>query len=402
MQFTSPTFEVTEGCVPATLTVSLTNGVAGRTRFASASTITVDYAITGGTASQKSDYTYVAGTLVETSVANSALTIVGRLVFQPNESSQTIQLLINEDGFAEGGETVAFTLSNPQGATLGSPTTSILTINDNDAVNSASNPIDVPQNFVCQQYHDFLHRQPDNAGLAFWTNQITRCGTDAACTDWMRTNVAIAFFLSIEYQESGYFVDRLYEACLNRHPVYEEFVVDMHLVGLGVEVGIGNWQQRLEANKKDFAERFVSRSEFLLRYPEGTSAASYVDELFEYAGVNPLPEERQAAIAAYGAGDVTGRAAAMRKAMDSASVFRAYYNRAFVQAEYFGFLRRDANDPPDNNWAGYDFWLAKMDQYSLPGEDVTIPADAYERVKRGEMVKAFILSSEYRGRFGNP
>lgn len=84
------------------------------------------------------------------------------------------------------------------------------------------------------------------------------------------------------------------------------------------------------------------------------------------------------------------------------AIFRAYYNQAFVQAEYFGYLRRDPNDPPDNNWGGYDFWLTKMNQYSLPGEDVIQPADAYERVKRGEMVKAFIVSSEYRQRFGKP
>ena len=402
VQFSSPTFEVTEGCVPATLTVALTNGALSKTRIASTSTVTVDYTITGGTASQKSDYTYVAGTLVETNVATPAKTIVGRLVFEPGETSQTIQLLINEDGFAEGAESVDFTLSNPAGAALGGPMTATLTINDNDLTDSPTNPIDDPQNFVCQQYHDFLHRQPDDAGLAFWTNQITQCGPDAKCNDWMRHNVAIAFFLSIEYQETGYFVDRLYEACLNRRPAFEEFVVDMHVVGIGVEVGSGNWQQQLADNKQKYAEGFVARSEFLARYPMGMTPANYVDEMFEYAGVEPSAEERQSAIDAYGLGDVRGRAAAMRKSMESASVFRSYYNQGFVGAEYFGYLRRDPNDPPDNNWAGYDFWLAKMNTYSSPNDDVTQPTDAYERVKRGEMVKAFIVSSEYRARFGKP
>lgn len=57
--------------------------------------------------------------------------------------------------------------------------------------------------------------------------------------------------------------------------------------------------------------------------------------------------------------------------------------------EVFDYLRRDPNDPPDNDWSGYDFWLAKMNQHSLPGEDVTQEGPAFERVKRGEMVKAF-------------
>ena len=38
----------------------------------------------------------------------------------------------------------------------------------------------------------------------------------------------------------------------------------------------------------------------------------------------------------------------------------------------------------------------------LPGEDVTQAGDAYDRIKRGEMVRAFIVSKEYRERFGKP
>lgn len=122
--------------------------------------------------------------------------------------------------------------------------------------------------------------------------------------------------------------------------------------------------------------------------------------MFEYAGVEPSASERQTAIDAFGGGDATDRAAAMRKVMESASVFRWYYNRAFVLVEYFGFLRRDPNDSPDTDWAGYDFWFGKMERLSLPNEDVMIPAAAFARIKRAEMVKAFIVSSEYRLRFG--
>ncbi len=69
--------------------------------------------------------------------------------------------------------------------------------------------------------------------------------------------------------------------------------------------------------------------------------------------------------------------------------------------QYFGYLRRNANDAPDNNFSGYDFWLNKMNAFSQPGEDVRDAQVALARVKRAEMVKAFLASSEYRQRFGS-
>jgi Domain of unknown function (DUF4214) len=48
--------------------------------------------------------------------------------------------------------------------------------------------------------------------------------------------------------------------------------------------------------------------------------------------------------------------------------------------EYFGYLRRD----PDE--AGYQFWLTKLNQFD--GNFI-----------QAEMVKAFLVSSEYRERF---
>ena len=382
VQFGSADFHVTEGCTAATITVSV-----DRPPDAAQTDVTVDYTLTGGTASPRNDYTFAAG----------------RLSFAPGEAAREITVLLSEDGYAEGQETVTLALLNPAGATLGTTSTTTLRVDDNDTADAATNPIDDPATFVCQHYHDFLGRQPDDAGLAFWTSDITRCGADAACVAEKRHNVSAAFFLSLEFQQTGYFVGRLYEACLGRRPQYEEFMRDVQQLGLGVEVGVGDWERRLETNKQAFAAEFVGRSEFLRRYPVGMSAELYADKMFEYAGVPWRTDaEWRAAVEAYGAGDAAGRAAAMRKAMESASVYRHYYNRGFVLAEYFGYLRRDPNDPPDTDWGGYDFWLGKMDDFSLPGEDVTREGDAFARVRRGEMVRAFIESLEYRQRFGKP
>ncbi len=39
------------------------------------------------------------------------------------------------------------------------------------------------EDFVTQHYRDFLGREPDPAGLAFWTNEIESCGADAQCRE---------------------------------------------------------------------------------------------------------------------------------------------------------------------------------------------------------------------------
>ena len=55
--------------------------------------------------------------------------------------------------------------------------------------------------------------------------------------------------------------------------------------------------------------------------------------------------------------------------------------------QYFGYLRRNPDDAPDNNLSGFNFWLGKLNQFG--GNFV-----------EAEMVKAFIQSGEYRRRFG--
>jgi hypothetical protein len=54
---------------------------------------------------------------------------------------------------------------------------------------------------------------------------------------------------------------------------------------------------------------------------------------------------------------------------------------------------RNPNDPQDTD---YDFWLTKLNNFTQPGDDILV------RVQKAEMVKAFIVSTEYRKRFGTP
>jgi hypothetical protein len=170
-----------------------------------------------------------------------------------------------------------------------------------------------------------------------------------------------------------------------------------------VVVGSTGFAEQLEVNKQEYLKDFVTRPEFVVQFPQGEAAAQYVDTLFQNAGAQPLNSERDAAILAYAGGDTAGRAAALRSIIECGTVFNAEYNSAFVLMQYYGYLRRNPDDAPDNNFAGYDFWLRKINSLSLPDEDLRDDARALARVRRAEMVRAFIESDEYRQRFfGSP
>jgi hypothetical protein len=347
---------------------------------------TVDLSSSDGTAKQKGDYTNA----------------VSRIVFEPGVTQKNVSILVCEDAYAEGPESFTLTLSNPTGgATLGGLATTTVQIVD-DATETSANPIDDARGFVCEHYHDFLNRQSDQAGEDFWTTQITSCGNNAACIDEKRTNVSAAFFISVEFQNTGYLVIRAHKAAFGSaksNPRYTVFLRDQREVSDGVIVGQAGADARLQQNIQKFFLEFVQRPEFVMAFPAGTTAATYVDTMFANSTVTPTTAERNAAISAYGAGDTAGRAAALRSVADSNSIFQKQYNPAFVLMEYYGYLRRNPDDAPDNNFSGYDFWLHKMDQFSVTGEDVRNESVALGRVKRAEMVKAFLVSGEYRQRF---
>jgi hypothetical protein len=242
-----------------------------------------------------------------------------------------------------------------------------------------ANPIDVPSYMVRQQYVDFLNREPDEAGGDFWVNQITSCGTDTHCVEVKRINVSAAFFLSIEFQQTGYYVYRVYKSSSGRVPLLREFLPDNASIASGVIVGNDGWQARLTANKQAFMQSWVQRADFRARYDQLTND-QYVDTLILNLGGTITPAERNALVQDLINGGAS-RSDVLARLVENPAFSRAESNSAFVLMQYFGYLGRD----PDS--AGFDFWLNKLNQFD--GNFVN-----------AEMVKAFLVSSEYRRRFG--
>jgi len=345
-------------------------------------------ALNTGLASQRCDYTSVFGTLK----------------FAAGEVQKTIDIPIHLDAYNEGPEVFTVKLSNPTGGAVALPSTATVTIND--SASPTPNAIDDTTNFVRQQYRDFLNREADPAGLAFWKNNIDKCNdpaqrppgqTLAACIEIQRITTSAAFFLSIEFKQTGGLVREFYVAALDRPatnnmPNFVEFMRDTQGIQKGVVVGQGNWQQVLDANRTVFMNEFVVRAEFVALYPTTDTPTQYVDKLYLHAGVAPAnPGERAAAIAEFGsaatAADPGARGRALLRVTQNAAFQTREANRTFVQIEYFGYLRRNPNDAPDNNFNGFNFWVNKLNQFN--GDFL-----------QAEMVKAFLSSLEYRRRFG--
>jgi hypothetical protein len=269
------------------------------------------------------------------------------------------------------------------------------------------NPLDTSEFFVRQHYLDFLNREPDQSGFNFWSSQIISCGSDQQCADVTRVNVSGAFFISIEFQQTGYLVERFYKVAYGdgagnstfggNHtlavPVvrFNELLPDTQLIGKGVVVLQPGWQQLLENNKQAFAAAFVQRARFAGAFPVTMTPAQFVDKLNQNAGNVFSPDDRAAILSLFGSApdtsNLAARAQAVRQAADNANLYNAEFNRAFVLMQYLGYLRRNPNDPQDTDYTGYDFWLTKLNQFN--GNFI-----------QAEMVKAFITSTEYRRRFG--
>mgnify|MGYP003694736623 CR=1 FL=1 len=421
-----------------------------------------------------------------------------------------------------------------------------------------TNAIDDTTNFVRQHYHDFLNREPDASGLAFWVNNIESCGANAQCREVKRIDTSAAFFLSIEFQQTGFLAYRTYAAAFGTSRVIstvpltqQEFLTDTQRLGNGVIIGNAGAEAQLEANKVAYFNQFVTRPEFVTKYPAALTNDQYVDNLLASAGLSPSqvrlfvvnltnsqevpptnptlsgggarpasfgtarfqfnpaqtsmtmtatisnidvgnaqtpdtndnlvaahihagaavapgvnggvvwgffgapfndnnpndssftltpggvgatftgkwdpPEGNGTTLAAqlanlragrayinfhtvqFGGGEIRGnfpaedafrnslvaglnagtetRATVLRKVAEQEELGLKEFNRAFVLMQYFGYLRRNPNDPPDADFSGFTFWLNKLNTFN--GD-----------FRAAEMVKAFISSIEYRKRFG--
>src|SRR3954453_20356473 len=274
IQFASDSYTINEGSGHIEITVTRIGDASGAA--------TVNYATFDESqpdhASQKSDYEIAEGTVA----------------FAPGETSKTFTILVVNDTFDENDETIDLTLSNPTGAGagLGSPSHSEGTISDNDTGAPATNPVDTSGFFVRQHYLDFLIGEPYASGFAFWQNEIDSCAGNAQCIEVKRINVSAAFFLSIEFQQSGLAAYLTHRAAFGANAsgspaavLYGNFMRDLQALNNGVVFGQPGSDAQAEANKVAYYNQFVTRPEFVSKYPSTLTNDQYVDTLLTSANL---------------------------------------------------------------------------------------------------------------------
>ncbi|MCA1629582.1 MAG: TIGR03118 family protein [Acidobacteria bacterium] len=275
IQFSSDDFAISEGSGHIDITVTRAGDASG--------SATVNYNTFDesqpGHASQKSDYEIA----------------LGSLTFAPGETSKTFRVLLVNDRFVEGNEIIDLFLSNPTGAGvgLGSPNVAELTITDNDVVPPMTNPIDDPAFFVRQHYLDFFNREPDAAAAALIA-QLSACGSDTGCILTRRREISTAFFLSSEFQRTGYLAYLTHRAAFGPNAsgspapiLYGNFERDLQALQRGYVSGQPGADAVLEANKVAYFNEFVTRPEFVSKYPSTLTNQQFVDNLLASAGLSP-------------------------------------------------------------------------------------------------------------------
>jgi hypothetical protein len=388
VQFSAANYPYSEGDAANHVTLTVTR--TGDTTVASS----VDYgtvpdatlvqcSTNNGAASERCDYTAVRGTLQ----------------FAAGETTKTFIVPVTNDSYVEpAAETFTVTLSNATNAALGTPASATVTIADNDAAGQP-NPIDNSPFFIRQQYLDFLVREPDAGGLAFYLNILSGCApSDVECNKFTRGALSANFFRSPEFQRKGSFVMYLYMVTLGQRPAtvaelsdttkidrphYAEFISDLQAIS------DPNDDPTIVSQKKDaLTVAWLQRAEIQARYGSLTNV-QFVQKLSDTAGVTV---SNQAQLVTDLNNSTKTRAQVLRIFAESPEVDAKFFKQAFVTMEYFGYLRRDPEvcvGSANPSQCGYIFHNARF--------QLTADEDFLENT----IVRGFIESPEYRGRFGN-
>ncbi|MGB2762060.1 MAG: Calx-beta domain-containing protein [Minisyncoccales bacterium] len=143
IQFTSTSSSGAESSTPAQLELSLS--------AAFSENVTVDYAVTNGTATGSgTDYTLASGTATITA----------------GNTTTAIDAVIVDDSIDESDETIEVTISNPANASLGTNTVHTYTITDNDTagvtVTESADSTDIAEGGATDTYDVVLTSEPTN------------------------------------------------------------------------------------------------------------------------------------------------------------------------------------------------------------------------------------------------
>jgi hypothetical protein len=143
-------------------------------------------------------------------------------------------------------------------------------------------------------------------------------------------------------------------------PRYEEFMSDLERIGRGVVVGSDEQEQQFAMNFAEFLEDWTKREAFIKTFSK-LDDMQYVNRLIENAGISLDPASRQALVSGLADAGET-RASVLLKIVDDPRLIEKEQYRSLLALHYFGYLRRNPDDPPDGDLRGFNFWLQVLER----------------------------------------
>ena len=185
--------------------------------------------------------------------------------------------------------------------------------------------------------------------------------------------------LLVEFPSVAYQLYRSHKVAFGRLPRYIDFINDLRAVGHGLYPATPGWKKKLRENTRTLCEQWAASATFKERYDRLTNE-QYLSALSANAELQLSDRERSQMAADLAVGRET-RPSILLRLSASPLLYKRDYNRAYLLCHYFGYLRRNPDDPPDHDLAGYNFWLRQLDS-TRDYRGVTrafIEADEYKR-----------------------
>jgi hypothetical protein len=180
--------------------------------------------------------------------------------------------------------------------------------------------------------------------------------------------------LLAEFRVVAFELYRLRKVVFGGTPRYEEFTADLKRLGRNLYLGWPGWRDVLEGNVRVLIDEWTARPAFKERSDE-----RYVHALVANAGLTFSEQERSTLIAGLASGNET-RSSVVRRVSSDRRIEQRYYIDGYVLCHYFGYLRRNPDDAPDHDLAGFNFWRQQLER---------------TRDFRG-LTRAFIEADEYK------
>jgi hypothetical protein len=163
-----------------------------------------------------------------------------------------------------------------------------------------------------------------------------------------------------EFRSWSQAVCRLHVASYAAMPRYAEVVSDVMAIGRGVTVStLDDQTPRLEENLRHFATQWVERPQFKALY-DAMNDESFIDAVAANAGLR-LPQAERSDLLQKIHSRVVTRAETLITLVMNTTFREAHAKRSLVLLHYFGYLRRNPEDPPDGSLNGFNFWLKEIE-----------------------------------------